>query len=406
MHNMTLFTGEAIELGAPLVGVPEPSDHVINEKYARGEVRIVTEQGRYPLSSVPQLIDSGSYLLRPEYQRRHRWSEDKKSRLIESLVMNVPIPPIFLYEYDFGKYEVMDGLQRLSTIKEFYADGFALTGLAEWPELNERRYSTLPSAIRAGVDRRYLSSIILLQETARNPQEAQVLKQLVFERINSGGERLTPQESRNAIYGGPMNDLCLSLSRHPALALTWGIPLPVTYPLPPGEVESDEEVLGNDLYRQMDDVELVLRFFAFRQDPQYLRGSLRDYFDEYLKRANRFEPSLLSRLGDTFEQTIELAYDLLGEKAFWLWRHRGDRWNWYSRPTTVAYDTIMYVLSQRLESESLLRQHAPEIRAQLPRFYEDQYAQFAGRYTNVTNIRTRRHVFGKWLDTIVEGRLA
>ncbi len=359
MRVMTLFNGEAIELTDQSVGAVDVSDHVINEKYARGEVRIVTEQGRYPLSSVPQLIESGSYLLRPEYQRRHRWLDDKKSRLIESLVMNVPIPPIFLYEYDYGKYEVMDGLQRLSTIKEFYSDAFPLTGLTEWPELNGRRYSNLPSAIRAGIDRRYLSSIILLQETARNPQEAQVLKQLVFERINSGGERLTPQESRNAIYGGPMNDLCLQLSRHPALALTWGIPVPATYPLPHGEVETDEDILADDRYRQMEDVELVLRFFAFRQDPQYLRGSLRDYFDEYLKRANRFDPLLLEQLRNTFEETIQLAHDVLGEKAFWLWRHRGGRWNWYSRPTTVAYDTIMFELSQRLHLEADLREWAP-----------------------------------------------
>lgn len=293
----------------------------------------------------------------------------------------------------------MDGLQRLSTIREFYSDAFALKGLVEWAELADRTYSTLPLSIKAGIDRRYLSSIILLQETAKDVDQAQGLKQLVFERINSGGEKLTPQESRNAIYGGPMNELCLRLSREPALCLTWGIPLPGGNATV--EEESDEELLENDLYREMFDVELVLRFFAFRQDAQYLRGVLRDYFDDYLKAANRFPKDLRDELGGLFVDTISLAYDLFGERAFWLWRQRNGRWNWYSRPTTVAYDTIMWVLSQKLDDASNLRRHADKLREDLPKFYELHYADFAGRYTNPSNIVSRRRLFSNWLDSIV-----
>ena len=166
-----MYPGEPINLEKPKVQLAKHTDDSINEKYVRGEVRIVTEQARYPLSSIPSLLKSGDYLLRPEYQRRRRWSTDKKSRLIESFVMNVPIPPIFLYEYEYSRYEVMDGLQRLSTIMQFYEDMFVLQGLTEWSELNGRTYSSLPSSVRAGIDRRYLSSIILLQETARASRE-------------------------------------------------------------------------------------------------------------------------------------------------------------------------------------------------------------------------------------------
>lgn len=397
---MALLPGEPIDLSPIPPNADRPADEFINEKYVRGEVRIVTEQARYPLNSIPGLLESGSYLLRPEYQRRHRWSIEKKSRLIESLVMNVPIPPIFLYEYEFGKYEVMDGLQRLSTISDFYNNEFGLKGLVEWPELMDRTYSTLPSSIRAGIDRRYLSSIILLQETAKNAQQAQNLKQLVFERINSGGEKLTPQESRNAIYGGRMNDLCLQLSREPALSLTWGIPITAGL----AGAEEDDELLENDLYREMFDVELVLRFFAFRQDSSHLRRALRDYFDSYLKAANNFDHSTLDRLGDIFKQTISLAYDLFGERAFWLWRQRNGRWNWYSRPTTVAYDTMMWVLSQRLNEAPELRARAELLQKSLPDFYEANYEQFAGRYTNPSNILDRRSLFADWLDKTAFGR--
>lgn len=393
-----MFDGEAIELHPQRKTEEHFSDDEINEKYVRGEVRIVTEQARYPLVSVPQLLSSGDYLLRPEYQRRHRWSPEKKSRLIESLVMNVPVPPIFLYEYEFSKYEVMDGLQRLSTIHEFYEDRFELQGLAEWPELNGKKYSTLPSSIKAGVDRRYLSSIILLQETAKSAAEAQTLKQLVFERINSGGEKLTPQESRNAIYGGPMNDICLRLSRHPSLCLTWGIPLPTDAP-----DDDDDELMENGLYKQMDDVELVLRFFAFRQNPQYLGTSLRDYFDIYLQRANRFEDPLLNQLAMTFSETIDLAFDLLGPGAFWLWRYRNGKYNWYSRPTTVAYDTIMSVLSERLDRKDRILERSELIAGALPAFYQTYYDDFAGRYTNPSNILKRRELFATFIDSSIEG---
>src|SRR5690606_34386216 len=151
------------------------TDEEINQKYIKGEVRIVTEQARYPLPSIVTMLKSDDYSLNPEFQRRHRWSIEQKSRLIESFIMNVPIPPIFLYEDRYSHYEVMDGLQRLTAINEFYLNKFSLKGLEQWPELNGKTYDTLPLQIIRGIDRRHLSSIILLQETAKDPLEANKL---------------------------------------------------------------------------------------------------------------------------------------------------------------------------------------------------------------------------------------
>ena len=207
---MKLVNGELLQFKS-IKNIPSSSldDEQINEKCVQGEVRIVTEQARYPLTSIVGMVESGDYALNPEFQRRHRWDNVQKSRLIESFIMNVPIPPIFLYEDKYSHYEVMDGLQRLTAIKEFYKDEFELEGLEEWPELNGKNYTALPQQIKRGIDRRYLSSIILLQETAKNEIEAMQLKQLVFERINSGGVKLEPQESRNAVFNGPFNELCI-----------------------------------------------------------------------------------------------------------------------------------------------------------------------------------------------------
>jgi len=380
-----LLSGEEVE------NSPSPNDEIINQKYILGDVRIVTEQARYPLSSVPSMVDGGDYELSPEFQRRHRWDITKKSRLIESFIMNVPIPPIFLYEDSFSHYEVMDGLQRMTAIYEFYSDRFYLEGLEEWPELNGRKYSTLPEQLKRGIDRRYLSSIILLQETAKNESEATRLKQLVFERINSGGIKLEPQEARNAIFNGPLNKMCIRLGRTPALCQMWGIPIPMENELEGGEPSN--ELLENESFRKMDDVELVLRFFAYRQRLNHPNGTLKDYLDKYLALGNRMAPDGLEQLEDLFSKTVGLVFGVLGEKAFWLWRRRVSGWGWYSRPTNVLYDPIMYVLSKHTHNENELLEKREVFQSKITSFYEEHYDSFEGRYTNISNIAERNRLF-------------
>ncbi|HEV2150213.1 MAG TPA: DUF262 domain-containing protein [Longimicrobiaceae bacterium] len=397
---MKLHPGEALIFAeADIDGLHVASNEAIDQKYIKGDVRIVTEQARYPLNAIPSMVDSGDYELNPEFQRRHRWDTTKKSRLIESFIMNVPIPPVFLYEDRYSHYEVMDGLQRLTAISEFYTDKYSLEGLQEWSELNGRRYSELPEQIRRGIDRRYLSSIILLQETAKNETEALRLKQLVFERINSGGIKLEPQESRNAIYNGPLNQLCISLARNVYLCRMWGIPEPTPEEIQYGTVP--DALLENESYRKMDDVELVLRFFAYRQRLQHHKGALRDYLDRFLKHGNLLPEDVLAFFQTLFEATVKLVYDTLGEQAFWLWRKRVTGWSWYSRPTTVLYDPVMFAFSQNLEHADELRARSDEIRARLPRFYESNYDSFEGRYTNLSNIGDRNQLFVTFLADVL-----
>lgn len=388
-----LFDGEELDWGTQQdIDPSTASDTQIDKKYMAGEVRIVTEQARYPMSTVPQLTTSDSYNLNPEFQRRHRWSRDKQSRLIESFIMNVPVPPIFLYEDEYSHYEVMDGLQRLTAITEFYEDRFALTELEEWPELTGRRYSELPEQIRRGIDRRYLSSIILLYETARDQEEAERLKQLVFERINSGGEDLAPQETRNALYPGPMNRLCILLSRDPSLCAMWGLPQPT----PSEEIlnpnwQPPAELLTNSSFSKMEDVELVLRFFAHRQRRQLWRSGTRldEYFTRYLKSANRFTPLVLTNLESLFKATTNVVHEVLGKSAFWLWRERSGSRGWVERPTLIAYDSIMFAFSQFIHRIDELRTHAAAIIEGREAFFDVHYDLFDGRKTNASDIARR-----------------
>jgi len=396
-----LYEGEQLTLdfgtGSPVVPHDRSS---INAKYVKGEVRIVTEQARYPLPSVVGMYeDAKKYVLNPDFQRRHRWDRDKQSRLIESFIMNVPIPPVFLYEVEYSKYEVMDGLQRMTAIYDFYKDKFPLAGLEEWRELNGLRYSQLPDQVQKGIDRRYLSSIILLQETAKTAHEAQRLKQLVFERINSGGVQLEPQESRNAIYDGPLNRLCIELARNPYLCRMWDIPEPTATELETGVFADD--LVANETFRRMEDVELVLRFFAYRQRLLHDQTALNVYLDEFLRQGNGFSSELLAKYKDLFHQTVKLVFEVLGEDAFHLYRQRKSGWNWFDRPTKVVYEPLMYAFSQRLDRREELLLVGQKVRDALPDFYQNNYAIFEGRKVNRADMNARNDALIGLLDSIL-----
>lgn len=387
-----LVDGEELSFTEEHAEASSVPDAAINEKYARGEIRIVTEQARYPLNTIKAMVENPSYKLSPEYQRRHRWSVEQKSRLIESLIINVPLPPVFFYEFGFSKYEVMDGLQRLSAIHEFYSNGFALKGLTQWAELDGRTYATLPETVREGIDRRFLSAIILLKETAKTEEEALQLKQLVFERLNSGGAKLEPQESRNAIFDGPLNGLCLKLSKNASLCRLWNIPEAGEEEINGGPASDDR--VHNDDFRKMEDVELVLRFFAYRQKHRLHKSgvSLSRYLDDFLRHGNRtFSPATLSALDALFTGTIALVEDVLGEGAFWLYRRRGrgPTWLWLERATTAVYDPLMLIFSRHLKDADAIRAKKDRFTAAMPEFYISNYTSFEGRNVNPSTLVQR-----------------
>lgn len=393
---MDLLEGENISIKEERPQQVNLSDEEINKKYREGEIRIVTEQARYPLNTISSMVHSKDYKLNPEYQRRHRWDNEKRSKLIESLIMNVPLPPIFLYEYEYSNYEVMDGLQRLTAISSFYDNDFELEGLTKWPELNGKKYKNLPKLVQQGIDRRYISSIILLHETAKTSEEAEILKQMVFDRINSGGEQLTPQEKRNANFDGRLNRLCIKLSSNEYLCKMWDIPLDSE-----GADPIHSERAGNKLFKTMGDVELVLRFFAYRQRKTLQKGSLESYLDFYLEKGNYFSEELLSRLEILFLDTIKLAFDIFGDAAFYLYRKRKTGWGWYERPTTAVFDPMMMSLSERLANRDVLIGKKEDIRSGLVKFYMEHYEKFEGRNTNPSALEERDSRFNEFFDGFI-----
>lgn len=390
-----LLENESIDFGKTFEDQgSKKSDEEITEKYIKGEVRIITEQARYPLNTILSMVEGPDYILNPEFQRRHRWDITKKSRLIESFIMNVPIPPVFLYEVKYSVYEVMDGLQRMTAISQFYRNEFSLQDLEEWPELNGKRYTDLPEQIRRGIDRRYLSSIILLQETAKSEIEAKRLKQLVFERINSGGEKLTPQETRNALYPGELNSLCIRLARTPSFCDIWGIPKPDLEEITNGN--PSQELIAHPFYSKMQDVELVLRFFAYRQIEKWENPSLELFLDEFQRKGNLFDSSILTTYEKLFIETSDLLFSIYGEKALWLHRQRQGSWIHYERPTKVLYDPIMYVISGLIDSQEKLIRNKKQIIKDTKALHEQNQETLGGRNTNRNDVLQRIDILTKF----------
>lgn len=382
---------------------PDIKDSEINNRYLKGEIRIVTEQARYPLNTISNMLESGKYDLNPEYQRRKRWSGIQKSRLIESFIINVPIPPIFLYEVDYANYEVMDGLQRLTTIDDFYNNKFSLEGLEEWKELNGKTYEELPSRVKEGIDRRYLSSIVLLNETAKSKDRADYLKQLVFGRLNSGGDKLEPQETRNALYGGKLNDLCLKLSLNNKFRSLWSLPL---IKIQNEKIQNEKELLESEQYRKMQDVELVLRFFAFRELEHLSKFSSQEMFlDEYLRQGNKFSVEKLAEMEKVFNDTIETISEIFGKKAFLMPPGSIKR----TKPTKTVYDPLMYAIANKLSDKDKLIAKHKEIndgiykdKSKLKLKKDKNNDLFDGKYNSRNNIQQRIDFYTDFFNQIIK----
>lgn len=372
-----------------------PDDRSINERYIRGEGRIVIESNREKLPGfVNQLRDPNYMDLRPFYQRRPRWDTRTQSLLIESFIMNIPVPPVFLYERDFNSYEVMDGQQRITAIRDFYANSFKLRGLETWPELNGRSYATLPEKIRAGIDRRSITSIVLLKESTESEEEASLLRETVFDRLNTGGVKLERQEIRNALYRGSFNDMLHEITRSDDFREVWGLPRWVE-----GEIETNQALVADSFFAKMADAEVVLRFFALRHVDHYRRG-MQGFLDLYMRRAAKFSDQDVVQLKDLYQRTLHLAREIYSELTFRPYLK--DRNAWDSKPHRAFQDAVMIGLSERLADDVKLKQRSSDVIDATKQLFESNPdGTFTGRGNTKQDIKDRIEFYRGMLSKIL-----
>jgi hypothetical protein len=285
------------------------SDEELSKKYADTQIRIVRSSLDFTLHTLAASIQDKTYInLSPGYQRRARWDKKKKSLLIESFLMNVPVPPLFLFEKDYNQYEIMDGRQRLEAISEFLENKYALTGLEFWPELQGKRFNDLPGTIQRGLLRRTLNAVVLLAETTRTDDSFDI-RLVLFRRLNTGGVKLNPQELRNALYPGFFNKALHDISRDALFVKVWKIPQKTTTE----DEQPATELQRNILYRSMMDCELVLRFFGIRDAVEgKTKGSLRQIFDRTMQLYSSLSESEVGHLKSEFLTTLQRVTSALG----------------------------------------------------------------------------------------------
>jgi hypothetical protein len=281
--------------------------------------------------------------------------------------VNIPVPPIFLYENDLAKYEVMDGQQRVTAILEYFDNQFALRGLEILTSLTGKRFHQLPGEIRAGLQRRSLSAFILLKESTPSAESAGLLRRHVFQRLNTGGVRLNAQEIRNSVNPGRFNDMLRELSSHSLFTNMWDIP--------PHESDENTEpspgLRRNRLFRYMRDVELVLRVFALL-DPSDILGGMKSTLDNAMSKYSGMSEEQLQALKERFLTALQLAQEIGDKEVFRPLTSEGQR----GRPSAPLFDGMMVALMRKSDQSDQIRNCAQQVKYAIdlefkkPEFYE------------------------------------
>ncbi|OKO80146.1 hypothetical protein AC628_10020 [Bradyrhizobium sp. NAS96.2] len=233
-----------------------------------GEVR--TDAIDLSFGEIINLKRSDEIKIDPDYQRLFRWSEQQKSRLVESVLLRLPIPPIFFIENEDGRYELIDGLQRVSSIAQFIDSEIVdkppliLDGCDIVPNLNGLSFADLPLTLRLQLKRSGVRALVIKR------QSKDFLRYEMFKRLNTGGSELSEQELRNCsarIFGEKgiaFYEFLIKMSKLPAFAA-------LTETL----AEVDQEKRGRE--------ELALRFFAAKEGTEYYHGNVAEWLNSYME---------------------------------------------------------------------------------------------------------------------------
>ena len=237
----------------------------------------------------------------PKFQRSFIWNPRRASRFIESLLLGLPVPGIFLSrDPDSGKYVVIDGQQRLKSIQFFYHGVFnpslevknqrifRLTGVQK--EFEGRTYKELMSKDRIDLDNSVIHATVIKQDA---PSDDDTSVYHIFDRINSTGVRLTPQEIRRAVYHGKFIDKLDALNEHPS----W------------------RSIFGKVNSRQKDR-ELILRFLAFFIDEEHYKPPMSEFLTRFVVKNRNPQDDFLDEAADIFTRTMDAFVQALSGNAF------------------------------------------------------------------------------------------
>ena len=247
----------------------------------------------YPISYLVDLYeDEDETVFAPDYQRHELlWKISDKSRFIESLILDYPIPLIFLADTDDGKLVIIDGLQRISTLSQFLSDDFVLDGLKKLDKLNGCSFEDIPSGEKRRLKAKSLRIIVLKKST---PSDVRIE---LFDRLNTSALRANSSETR---YGRESENPMMRLINE----------------LKDEEIFKKTTNLSDKRINRKEDIELISRFFAYSNDLKSYKGHVTTFLDNYIaKEGKEWSDEKEAKFKDEFLQTMNFV-DEYFEKGF------------------------------------------------------------------------------------------
>jgi len=299
---------------------PEDDDNVFDGA-DEGEYQVdtgegvVLEKNDRSLAELHRWKQTGKLIVDPEWQRQYVWDRKRASKLVESFLHDIPVPVIYLAKNVDGKYEVIDGLQRLTSVFDYMENTFSLRGLELIPLGNNKKFMNLSEAEQNKLQD---ATVRTFELSPRTPKD---LMFVIFERLNTGGISLNDMEIRNCLFRGRLNTLIKELAREPDFMTAL-----------------NQKNIG----KRMADRTLVLRFLAFYERThlkakQGLKKFLNEFFDTY-----RDAPSdKLNEYRKYFKKAMKASITVFGNQAFRLRRvdeKQGSEWA--TRPNAAIFQVI------------------------------------------------------------------
>ena len=268
-------------------------------------IKIRTKSLDVSFNELYDMYKNGELIISPDYQRFFRWEEEKQSRFIESLILEMPVPPIFVIEEDDGIYELIDGLQRISSYLHFRGENFntndekesflILSGCDIVKELNGLNFNQLPKALQIKIKRSFVRMEVIRKESEVS------LKYHMFKRLNTGGELLSAQEIRNCtirLLGSKGINFLEECSKN-------------------NDFKNAIRRIGKDKFDKRYDQELVLRFFAIKNDIENYKYPVTEYLTRYLEKITVDEVEFnLEKEKSIFDRTFKFINEHWNEAAF------------------------------------------------------------------------------------------
>lgn len=309
----------------------------------------------------------------PRFQRKYVWNRAQASRLIESLIIQCPIPVLYFSQTPDENFSVIDGNQRLNSIKLFLEDDFELSGLTTYPELNTNTFSTLDPRFQRHILNRTLRCIVILKET--HPQ----IKFDVFERLNTGSVRLNAQELRHGLYTGPFIDLLEEISKDKLF-------LDLTQTTHDARMKAEE---------------LVLRFFALSENLSSYTNPFVTFLNTFTEENRNINNNRSTQLRANFFNTLAKVNSTLGVLAFKVYDHQRRK----IRFNAALYDAQMIGFLTKNPSDEVLAEvsHEHIVEQQLTLFENaDFYKWITAATTNTNAVKNRVRTYVEFLDSVFD----